>query len=114
MAVRAASLARRPVGIASAGGSRGLRGELLGALLSGPGRRARFAAAAEGGLEVVGGDADAVVRDAPLREVVGADLRRAVAGAHLGLAEGALFLGPLLHLACEEAALEDLHGLLLV
>jgi hypothetical protein len=31
----------------------------------------------------------------------------------LGLAEGALLLGPLLHLAFEEAALQDLHGLLL-
>src|SRR5215210_5199762 len=50
--------------------------------------------AAEGGFEVVGGDADTVVGDPSLREVVSADLRRAVAGTDLRLPEGALLLGP--------------------
>src|SRR5688500_2538960 len=80
-------------------GSCGFSGELVCPLLGGEGLREPFEVAAEGGLEVVGGDADAVIGNASLREVVCADLRRAVAGTDLGLAEGAFLLGPLAHLA---------------
>src|SRR5919112_3800679 len=74
-------------------------GELVCPLLGGQGLGELFEVAAEGGLKVVGGDADAVVGDASLREVIRADFRRTVAGTDLGLAEGAFLLGPLAHLA---------------
>src|SRR5215212_8999885 len=89
-------------------------GELVCPLLGGEGLRELLEVAAEGGLEVVGGDADTVVGDASLREVVRTDLRRAVAGADLRLTEGAFLLGPFAHLALQEPGLEDPHGLLLV
>src|SRR5688500_11315355 len=89
-------------------------GELVCSLFGGEGLRELFEVAAEGGLEVVGGDADAVVGDASLREVVRSDLRRAVAGTDLRLAEGAFLLGPLAHLAFQEPGLQYSHGLLLV
>src|SRR5215208_3580123 len=62
----------------------------------------------------MGGDADAVIGDTSLWEIVGADLRRAVARAYLGLAERAFLLGPLAHLAFQEAGLQDPHSLFLV
>src|SRR3712207_1111675 len=74
------------------GGSGGLSGELVGPLLGSQCLGELFKVAAQGCLEVVGGHADAVVGYAPLREIVGAHLRRAVAGADLGLAEGTLLL----------------------
>src|SRR5215210_5692237 len=55
-----------------------------------------------------------MVRYPSLREVVGADLRGAVARPDLRLTEGALLLGTLAHLAFQEAGLQDPHGLLLV
>src|SRR5688572_4918034 len=45
----------------------------------------RFEMAVHHPRQIVRGEADAVIGDAALRVVVGADLRRAVAGAHLGL-----------------------------
>src|SRR3712207_8610683 len=51
-----------------------------------------FELAVHGGLEVVGGQVDPVVGYAALRKVVGADLRRAVARAHLREAHGPLLL----------------------
>src|SRR5215212_809072 len=89
-------------------------GEFVRPLLGGEGLRELLEVAAEGGLEVVGGYADAMVGYSSLREVVCADLRRAVAGADLRLAEGAFLLGPFAHLAFQEAGLEDPHRLLLV
>src|SRR5919107_2846829 len=55
-----------------------------------------------------------MVGDTSLREVVCTDLRRAVAGADLRLAEGPFLLGPFAHLAFQEPGLQDPHGLLLV
>src|SRR5215210_3081436 len=89
-------------------------GELVCPLLGGESLGELFEVAAEGGFEVVGGDADAVVGDASLREVVCADLRRAIAGTDLRLAEGAFLLGPFAHLTFQKSGLEDPHGLLLV
>src|SRR5918994_505599 len=77
-------------------------GELVRPLFGGEGLGELFEVAAEGGFEIVGGNADAVIGDASLREVVGTDLGRAVAGADLRLAEGAFLLGPLAHLAFQE------------
>src|SRR3954454_5706319 len=105
VALRAASrtlVSPAPGDTVLAGGSRSFGGELVRPLLGGEGLRELLEVAAEGRLEVVGGDAYAVVGDASLREVVGADLRRAVARAYLGLAERALLLGPLAHLAFQE------------
>src|SRR3712207_2888560 len=65
------------------GGSGGLGGEPVGPLLGGEGLSELIEFAVQDGLEVVGGEADAVVGYAPLREVVGAHLRRAVAGPDL-------------------------------
>src|SRR5829696_7925014 len=110
---RAVSLAPS-FGIVLARGSRRFGSELVRPLLGGERPRELFEVTAEGGLEVVGGDADAVVGYAPLREVVGADLGRAVARADLGLPQGALLLGPLAHLALQQARLQYPHGLLLV
>src|ERR687897_8741 len=76
-------------------------GELVRPLFGGEGLGELFEVAAEGGFEVVGGYADAVVGYSSLREVVCADLRRAVAGTDLRLAEGAFLLGPFAHLAVE-------------
>src|ERR671913_164104 len=103
-----------PAGTVLARGSCRFSGELVRPLLGSEGLGEFFEVAAEGGLEVVGGDADAMVGDASLREVVRTDLRRAVAGAHLRLAEGAFLLGPFAYLAFQEPGLEDPHGLLLV
>src|ERR671913_1590843 len=103
-----------PAGTVLARGSCRFSGELVCPLLGGEGLGELFEVAAEGGLEVVGGDADAMVGDASLREVVRTDLRRAVAGADLRLAEGAFLLGPFAHLAFQEPGLQDPHGLLLV
>src|SRR5215212_6226243 len=89
-------------------------GELVCPLFGGERLRKLFEVAAEGGLEVVGGDADAVVGNPPLREVVRTDLRRAVACTDLRLAEGTFLLGPFAHLAFQESELQDPHGLLLV
>src|SRR5215207_5933590 len=89
-------------------------GELVRPLFGGESLRELFEVAAERGLEVVGGDADAVVGDTSLREVVCTDLRRAVAGADLRLAEGPFLLGPFAQLAFQEPGLEDPDGLLLV
>src|SRR5918993_1077048 len=89
-------------------------GEFVCPLLGGEGLRELFEVAAEGGLEVVGGDADPVIGYSSLREVVRADLRRAVACSDLRLAEGAFLLGSFAHLAFQETGLEDPHGLLLV
>src|SRR5215210_903975 len=109
---RAASLALAwPV---LARGSCRFGGELVGPFFCGEGLGEFLEVAAEGGLEVVGGDADAMVGDASLREVVRADLGGAVAGADLCLAESALLFGPFAHLAFQKAGLEDPHGLLLV
>src|SRR5918997_2325232 len=55
-----------------------------------------------------------MVGDAALREVVGADLRRTVAGADLGQTHRAFLLLALAHLPFEEAAPQDPHRLLLV
>src|SRR5215212_11266315 len=89
-------------------------GELVCPLFGGERLRKLLEVAAEGGLEVVGGDADAVVGNPSLREVVRTDLRRAVACTDLRLAEGTFLLGPFAHLAFQESELQDLHGLLLV
>src|SRR5215208_2433646 len=89
-------------------------GELVCPLFGGERLRKLFEVAAEGGLEVVGGDADAVVGNPPLREVVRTDLSRAVACTDLRLAEGTFLLGPFAHLAFQESELQDPHGLLLV
>src|ERR1700685_866008 len=61
--------------------------------------------------EVVARQADAVVGQTVLREVVGADLLGALAGSHHALARGGalLLLALLLHI--EEAAAQHLHGL---
>src|SRR5215212_5287580 len=88
--------------------------ELVRPLLGGESLRELLEVAAEGGLEVVGGDADAMVGYSSLRKVVCADLRRAVAGADLRLTEGAFLLGRLAHLAFQEPGLEYPHCLLLV
>src|SRR5215213_1901002 len=103
-----------PAHTALAGGSCRFGGKLVGPLLGCEGLRELLEVAAEGCLEVVGRDADAVVGYAPLREVVGADLRGAVARADLGLPEGALLLGTLAHLAFQETGLQYPHRLLLV
>src|SRR5918999_477625 len=95
-------------------GSCSFSGELVCPLLGGEGPGEPFEVAAECGLEVVGGDTDAMIGDASLREVVRADLRRAVTGTDLGLAEGAFLLRPFAHLAFQETGLQDPHGLLLV
>src|ERR671921_2190723 len=116
-ALRAASRALAspaPARIVLARGSCRFCGELVRPLFGSEGLGELFEVAAEGGFEVVGGDADAVVGDASLREVVCADLRRAVAGPDLGLAEGAFLLGPFAHLTFQKPGLEDPHGLLLV
>src|SRR5215207_2661289 len=89
-------------------------GELVRPLFGGEGLRELFEVTAEGCLEVVRGDADAVVGDPSLWEVVCTDLRRAVAGTDLRLAEGAFLLGPFAQLAFQEPGLQDPHGLLLV
>src|SRR5215211_6796153 len=116
-ALRAASRALAspaPARIVLARGSCRFCGELVRPLFGSESLGELFEVAAEGGFEVVGGDADAVVGDASLREVVCADLRRAVAGTDLRLAEGAFLLGPFAHLTFQEPGLEDPHGLLLV
>src|SRR5829696_2972328 len=116
-ALRVASLAQAkpaPERTVLARGPCRFSGELVCPLLGGEGLGELFEVAAEGGFEVVGGDADAVVGDASLREVVCADLRRTVAGTDLRLAEGAFLLGPFAHLTFQEPGLEDPHGLLLV
>ena len=64
--------------------------------------------------QIVDGQADAVVGAAILREVVGADLLAAVAGAHLPLTlgvDGVLLLLLLLH---KQPAAQDLQRLILV
>src|SRR5215203_705774 len=116
-ALRAASLALAspaPERTVLARGPCRFSGELVCPLLGGEGLGELFEVAAEGGFEVVGGDADAVVGDASLREVVCADLRRAVAGTDLRLAERAFLLGPFANLAFQEPGLEDPQSLLLV
>ena len=59
----------------------------------------------------MGGEADAVVGDAGLGEVVGADAFGAVAGADLGFALGGVFRAFVLLFALKEASAEDLEGL---
>ena len=59
----------------------------------------------------MGGEADAVVGDAGLGEVVGADAFGAVAGADLGFALGGVFRAFVLLFAFEEAGAEDFEGL---
>src|SRR5215204_573836 len=116
-ALRAASRALAspaPARIVLARGSCRFCGELVRPLFGSESLGELFEVAAEGGFEVVGGDADAVVGDASLREVVCADLRRAVAGTDLRLAEGAFLLGPFAHLTFQEPGLEDPRGLLLI
>src|SRR4051812_39851877 len=66
------------------GGSSGFGGKAVGPLLSGQRLRELFEVTSQGALEVVGGQADTVVGNAALREIVGADLRRAVTRADLG------------------------------
>ena len=58
-------------------------------------------------VEVVERDLDAVIGDAVLREVVGADLFLAVAGADERLAVRGVFLGLLLLLLLEQARAQD-------
>src|SRR5918992_4156334 len=95
-------------------GSGGLGGELVGPLLGGEGLGELFELAVQDGLEVVGGQADPVVGYAALREVIGADLRRAVAAADLREPHGPLLLPALAHLALQEARAENPQRLLLV
>src|SRR5215210_5626530 len=114
---RAASLALAwpaPAHTDLARGSCRFGGELVRPFFGGECLGELFEVAPEDGLEVVGGDADAMVGYASLREIVRADLGGAVAGTDLRLPEGAFLLGPLAHLAFEEPGFEDPHGLLFV
>src|SRR5690349_4833614 len=64
--------------------------------------------------QVVRGEADAMIGEAALRKVVGADLRRAVARAHLQLAHARAFGLLLRHAQVEQPRAQHFHGFQLV
>src|SRR5215210_3979087 len=103
-----------PVRTLLARGSGGLGGEPVGPLLGGESLGKLVELAVQDGLEVVGGDADTVVGYAPLREVVGADLRRAVTGPDLREPHCSFLLPALAHLTLQEARAQYPERLLLV
>ena len=90
------------------------RGQLLG--LVGQDQRVdeRIEVAVHDHRQVIAGEADAMVGDARLGVVVGADLLAAVAAAHLGLAVGGLGRVLLVALDLLHPRLDDRHCQLLV
>src|SRR5262249_48280627 len=63
----------------------------------------------EDALEIVQREVDAMIRDAVLRKIVGADLRRPIAGANLGLPHARAFGFLLGDLRVEQSRAQHLH-----
>src|SRR6185503_20528987 len=89
-------------------------GELLGLVLGGERRRDLREVAVHDRIDLVQREVDAVVGDAPLGEVVGADAVRAVAAAHEALPLRGFLRLLLAHLLVLDARGEDPPGLLAV